>query len=369
MSRSICFICLKGYGYFAPEVQFQGGGAERQIHLLSRGLASEYDLHAVVGDFGQPLEEERHGVTLHRAYPIQDRQNVFQPIRHLIQLRAAMKRADADVYVHRGYPRIAGFVYLLARSLGAKFVFNVANDTNVTEDADDLAFPVDRLYRRAIRDADALVTQTDYQRRQVHSAYGIDPHVVPNGYPSAADPLPFSERSGFLWVGRFDREQKRPHRLLDVAAELPDHTFKIAGPADEGTYASRVLDRARSLENVEYLGLVPPEEVHEHYRRALAVVNTSAYEGFPNTYLEAWRQGTPVASLEVDPERYLDTGSDSVAATADLDSLGDRCQRLATDETFWSQASTLSYETFESRYTIEEVVDRYARAVMAAFDE
>jgi glycosyltransferase involved in cell wall biosynthesis len=364
MKPRICFVSLHAYGYFNPDVAFDGGGAERQISLLSKALSDRFDVHVIVGDYGQPKREQREGVTLHKAYPLHPRQSLLQPIKHLLLLWDAMRRADAEVYVHRGFIRAAGLVYLMARVLGSRWVFNLANDSHISEEPTSLPLPLRKLHHHAVRNCDAVVTQTERQRRGMESEYGINAHTAPNGYPSAEDQPGVDDRDGFLWVGRLDQDQKRPHLLLDLAERLDSEQFRIAGPAEgRGAYAQEVVERAESMPNVQYLGLVSPDDIHSEYRQARALINTSAYEGFPNTFLEAWRQATPVVSIDVDPARYLETDEKAANATGDLDSLVARCRRLAADDDYWNQLSDLSLDRFEANYTIDAAASKYVAAL------
>ncbi|MCA1656367.1 MAG: glycosyltransferase, partial [Actinobacteria bacterium] len=50
----------------------------------------------------------------------------------------------------------------------------------------------------------------------------------------------------------------------------------------------------------------PRDELIALYARAVAVVNTSGFEGFPNTFMEAWACGVPVLSLSVDPDGVIE---------------------------------------------------------------
>ena len=50
---------------------------------------------------------------------------------------------------------------------------------------------------------------------------------------------------------------------------------------------------------------VPFAQIEAYYRRAVALVNTSEVEGFPNSFLQAGKYGVPVLSLQVDPDGML----------------------------------------------------------------
>lgn len=366
MPSRVCFVSLRMYSYFKPEATETMGGAERQLYLLSQALLNRFEIHAAVGDYGQPKREVRDGVILHRTYnPDQTFPSLTRLIEFikLIKLGLAMKRADADVYVYRGHPRKAGIVALIARLLRKEFIYNLANDPNVTDQRDDLSVPFRLLFDCGIRNAETIITQTSKQQQLVREHIGVESTVVPNGYPIADETFPHNKRGPAIWVGRFDRDQKRPHLFLDVAEQLPGYEFLLIGPAGlDEEYYERVTGRANDLNNVTYIGQVDPNEIHAYYRRASVLVNTSAFEGFPNTFLEAWRYATPVASLDIDPSRYLNISMDGYAEE-NLVRLRNLVERFLSETEKRRRVGNKSKSEFKSKYALKSVAEEYVNAI------
>jgi len=127
------------------------------------------------------------------------------------------------------------------------------------------------------------------------------------------------------------RQPKRPDVLVEVAQRLPLIRFVVCGGTtchrSPESFAENVANRLRTMPNVTYLGQVPPERCREVVSHASVLLSTSDEEGFPNTFLEAWSKGTPVVSLNIDPEgvieqKGLGTVSRDVArAAADISAL------------------------------------------------
>ncbi len=63
--------------------------------------------------------------------------------------------------------------------------------------------------------------------------------------------------------------------------------------------------RLTKLQNVEFVGLIPHDEVTSFLTEAYCLLNTSLFEGFSNTFLEAFSVGTPVVTLGVNPDFIL----------------------------------------------------------------
>mgnify|MGYP000271258394 CR=1 FL=1 len=359
----VCFVSLSAYGYFNQD-QFSesmGGGAQRQLSLIAKELATRFDVHFVVGDYGQAATEVIDGVTLHRSFEPQG--SVIRKPVEMWKLFDAMRSADADVYVSRNKPSLSAFTYVATRLLGRDWVFNVANDRFVEPDGlSELSFPLSVLYRTAVRRADTVIAQTDYQQRRLRTIFGTESTVVPNGYPKADNFVPYEDREYYLWVGHLDPDQKRPELLFELAERVPEAKFLLIGTRGTESYRTAVRERADASDNVDYLLDVPPDQIHQYFSRSIALINTSRYEGFPNTFLEAWRYGTPVLSLEIDIRRFLD-GEPVGYADGDLSTLVDSVrelnERLAERKTLGGRVE----DCFEKRYTIEAVADRYRAAL------
>ena len=163
-----------------------------------------------------------------------------------------------------------------------------------------------------------------------------------------------------LWVATV-RSQKRPMLALEVARRLPHLKFVMVGGHDPGRageeYARAVREGAAALPNVEYRGFMPFAETDRLFSEARVVLNTSSYEGFPNTFLQAWSRGVPtVAFVDVgarrDGEPVYDIATDAEDAAA-------RVNRLMSDDLAWQQASNRVVAHHRESHSIDAVVGRF----------
>lgn len=300
-AERLCFVSRELYNYLFPDRRERAGGAERQQYLLGRELLDRgYEVCAITGQFDDSRRETVDGFEVWKALSPESCETVPAVPRRLLALYRAMRAAAADVVYVRGSQFLLCLTAVCARPLGARVVFAVANDTDVDPDhVDSRHWLQRRCYRRALRRVTVLA-QTSHQRALLRSEFDVTAPVVPAGYelPPESTILPADEREFVLWVGRLNRDQKRPDRFLHLAAALPGHEFvMVAAPGPDELYNERIRERAGGIDNLRFEGYVPPDEVHRYYRRATVVVNTSNTEGFGNVFLEAWRVGTPVVSL------------------------------------------------------------------------
>jgi glycosyltransferase involved in cell wall biosynthesis len=116
------------------------------------------------------------------------------------------------------------------------------------------------------------------------------------------------------------------------------------------------------LPNLEMKGFVPFTEAERLFNGARLVLNTSLYEGFPNTFLQAWSRSIPTIA-------FIDTGSRTSEGHPVYDAVHDvseaswKVERLMRDDILWQQASQRVFAHYRECHSIDATIDRYERQI------
>ncbi len=369
MSR-ICIVSHFAYGALTGGHHGHAGGVEQQTTMLARWLTARgHDVSLVTWDEGQPDGERIDGVrvvTVCRRDAGLPGIRFFQP--RWSSLVRALRRADAEVYYQNCGDYVTGQVAAWCRHNGRRFVYSVASDPDCDRAMPKLPAQRERLlYAYGIRHADAIIVQTRHQQHMLRENFGLDSVVLPMPCPILPQDAVASVQAGsdaprVLWAGRVSHV-KRFDVLLDIAAAMPDVVFDVAGKSDiEDDYSRGLFARARSMRNVELHGLVPRERMAALYRSASVLLCTSDYEGFPNTFLEAWSLGVPVVST-VDPDgllrsqelgAHVQSPAEGVSAIRELLGSPDR----------WGAISKRARERFEQFHVPEQALAPFERVLV-----
>jgi len=230
------------------------------------------------------------------------------------------------------------------------------------------------MYRRGLYMADRRVVQTRRQQRLLRESFGLHGLVIPMPCAAAVpeeaqlSPGPIggasAGRSGphrVLWAGRVS-PQKRVEWLFRLADALPDLHFDVVGPVGNEAYAGPLLAEGRALRNVRLHGRVPFSRMGDFYRQAALLCCTSVFEGFPNTYLEAWSYGLPVVAT-FDPDGLIaEKGLGAVGH--DLPALAQGIRELLSSPARWKQCSTACRSYFLANHTVEAVMPRFEQVFL-----
>jgi glycosyltransferase involved in cell wall biosynthesis len=305
----IAIVAHNAYGAISGGRTGHIGGIEWQTSLTARWLAAAgYPVSLLTWDDDGGGDEHIDGV---RVVKICRRQDGWPGLRFLhprwTGLARALARAEPDVCYQNGAEEVTGQVALWCRTAGRPLVFSSANDWDFDRRLPALDLRSRLLYRHGLRAAGDRIVQTLTQQRMLRENFGLESTVIPMPCPGPAD-AEYEPRTGpptrrVLWIARVTR-QKRPDRLLEVARLRPDLEFDLVGPPEATDYSRDSIAAARATPNVTVHGPVEREGVQRFYRDAGLLVCTSDYEGFPNTFLEAWSRGVPIVST-FDPDGVI----------------------------------------------------------------
>ena len=132
--------------------------------------------------------------------------------------------------------------------------------------------------------------------------------------------------------------------VLDLAVNMPKRSFRVVG---DGPERERLLKRCsvESIENVEFVGSLNPDEVVNMLSRAKLLLSTSISEGTPTSLLEAMSCGLPVVtSASNDYEALIAEGRNGyVVKNFDVKLFSARINSILDSESVWDDISRTNY--------------------------
>ncbi len=361
-SFSVCIISHNGYGAIAGGKFGFVGGVERQTSLLARWMAERgHRVSFLTWDECGPSEEMIDGVRVIKIC----RENAGLPGLRFFHpkwsgLIGALKMADAEVYYHNCGECVTGQIAMWCRRNRRSFVFSAASEADCDPALPEVSSRRERwLYLHGLRHADQVLVQTLRQQTMMAGNFKVNATVIPMPAPGPTEndyqaPTPAARR--LLWVGRVCKV-KRPDRLVEIARACPDLHFDVAGPVYEDDFSRTAAAEASALPNVTLHGPVSREHIPGLYRKASLLCCTSDYEGFPNTFLEAWSHGLPVVST-VDPDGVIGrhnlgrVASDTTTLTASI-------RELLEDQAAYTSSSAAARHYFLENHAMETVMPRF----------
>lgn len=339
----IAIVSLWAQKLFDASEPAQFGGAELQLHLLA---------HYFVRQCGAEVRFITRGEGPFKIFTTDAGIEVWKlPYRKTYSARAALGLwdlykacldVDADVYIQRSGGIETGVTAFAAKQKGRPFVFMCSHiwDVNRVHERDRGRF-YGAVYLFGLRNAKSIITQTSDQHDLLLENYGRESlmlrsaHVIPE--------QSVAPTSGVLWISRCD-VWKHPHYLLNLAEALPQHSFTMVCPllhpnSNRLELFKEIEQRARSISNVTFYPGVSFGETEQLFESHRIFVNTSENEGYPNTYVQAFKWGRPVAALHVDPDGILNHQGLGGCANGDKEQFIKMTQALLQDDRKWREQS------------------------------
>lgn len=186
------------------------------------------------------------------------------------------------------------FCRYCSEKMDVPYVVRLRGNHREVRKAMNVSFPKEEvlnyLETRSLRDADLVIPNSRELAERAEEWGTKEEKITPpvwNGVDTQMfKPMTVSRPNEFTvaYAGRISPEKRVP-QILEIAENLPDIHFMIAGKKQMNISFP---------ETIEYLGALRFPEMPEFYNKADLIILPSATEGFPNMVLEAYACGKPV---------------------------------------------------------------------------
>ncbi len=355
----ICFMGLTGYQIIKGRNDMNVVGPDVYQVLLARELLEQgFSVSYINYDEGGPETEIIDGIQVIKIYPMNSRLNVF---RKIWAIGRAMRKANADVYFQQGGAGPAS--PLLCRFFGKRFIMSVGHDAYVDPELrKDNGFAFNFKAAMEIRLADRVLVLSEKQRIMLKESFNRNGIIAGIHMPLPAAGMPQKTQPPVvLWVGSLN-ERKQPELFLKLAQAIPEASFQLVGGSDDKEYVKKIEKEARNIPNLEYAGFIPFNEINQYFRQASVFVSTSLSEGFPNVFIQAWMNYTPVVSLNVDPDKTI-TRQQVGFHSGTFEKLVNDVRKLIEDRGLLRQIGDNSRRYTEKNHDIREVAKKHIEVI------
>jgi glycosyltransferase involved in cell wall biosynthesis len=310
--KAICFVSPFAYPLLSKNHEGSSGGAERQFFLFGRELHKKgWNVSFVTHKPKNTNLNEKTILPVYAANFSHMGGPKWRIIPDCLSLWRSMNKANCYYYVLKNPGHILPVMGLFCKLNRRKLVFWSQMSRDAIRVKAGVNLIVSKLHDLGLRMVDIVIAQTEEQRRNYETNYGIKAVVVPSICESLllkVNKEIYSNNDNknidILWVGN-SAAKKRQEIFFELAKLLPERIFAIALNLSDKKRFEKAKNEAQKIPNIYFLGTVPPVEMEHWFSRTKLLINTSMIEGFPNSFLQAWMNGVPVVSLNIDPDHII----------------------------------------------------------------
>ncbi len=281
--------------------------------------------------------------------------------REIVRWARLMWFIGADIYVMRCASPQVGYMRIACTLMRRKFVYMVAHEYDVSGVYARTHGVWGQRFEYGLEHADAVVCQHADQVNLVRSRYHRGACVIRSLCPFRVHQRPETDRKTVLWMARAD-SWKQPEIFIELARRMPETSFVMVAPPSQidPQNLPRLLKDSEDLPNLCLLPGVPLEETTALFEGAMLFINTSQFEGFPNTFLQAAACGTPIVSWAVNPEGVLEHNEMGYCADRDWMRFEQVVRRLCADTALRVRMGQHGRRYVEERHHPSAIAKEYA---------
>lgn len=291
------------------------GGAELQIsYFVKAAIDAGHEVHYIYEEKKKPIQNKL-GLYLHPLNKIKDPKFCGKG---WFKYRKAIYKVLDSVKPDAIYTRLGSSWIDIASQYAKKHnkfhIHALASDIDVKRRVLSSIFPFynpieNYLINRGLKHTQIAIAQNEFQKKAFAKRFKGQCILINQMTPSVSESsiIKTNEVVKILWIGNF-KTLKRPELFVDLAKKMESYSHQIKmemyGRAPANYNA--LLDEINRIPWLEYKGDVPTDVILAQLSNSHLLVNTSLYEGFSNTFVQAWMRKVPVISMGSNPNCVFD---------------------------------------------------------------
>ncbi len=318
--QKILFYSLDAAPLFDESIKTPIGGAEIRAFNFAKYLArNTYQVYIIVAELTNK-KIIKENVTIKPVNYFSKKQSFLSRIQlkllYLLKYRSKVMYRDflkySEFFLIK--PRyiclfgITGNTYnaaKISKQVNSELVLFIASDEeinfqNTSSDKTKLSTSFNEV-QDFLKIPRIIFVQNNYQKKMLADLFKIDAHLLLNPIDLNAK-LSGVFTDYILWVGK-SSSYKNPKLFKTLAGHFKNQNFlMICNKADLVLFEEIKKDLSANCLLIEHIA---PEEIESYFHKCKIFINTSDFEGFPNTFLQASKYGKPIISYNVNPNNFI----------------------------------------------------------------
>jgi len=292
---------------FYPQVV---GGAEYQCRLIADNLKNDYEIIFISYSHNNNFIEYIEG---YRVYKISLKNNIFHRFTFYYfvstKIRKIIKIEKPDLIYQRILNSFSFYLSKISFKEKIPLIFHIADNKCLLFNDMNLSTIVRRIFfKNIINLSHNFICQSEDQLKLL-SKYGtFNTIIVPNIHNHLNISTPKYQTCNIVWIANV-REFKQLELFIKLSTLMVEYNkfiFNVVGNINSDNYGRKLFNLMKESPIV-YHGKKSNEWINRFLHESLVLINTSIpdSEGLPNTFIQSWLAGTPVISLNADPNGYI----------------------------------------------------------------
>ena len=217
----------------------------------------------------------------------------------------------------------------------------------------------DILINYGIKNSKTIVNQTQDQKDYTKQLLSINGVVIPNIFPAVKTMT--KPKNQFLWLANLSKS-KKPEIFIQIYKSLQNKnwTATLVGGTSDNDYFNFIRDECSSV-NIKFVGKVDFFDTYKYFDESKIYINTSDKhaDGLPNAFIQAWKSGNIVISLNHDPNDWIKKHNIGYCAHGNVKSLINKLISLQSNDLELAKMRENALAFSKNKFCSKKIIGQY----------